>query len=148
MDLGNEILIADTIGFIEAPGIGEYLAKQGRAVQIVTFHPNIALELRGMNHWDHLMPRVISSGIRIHYSTWVKKISGQSVTLYSVFLKSQESVVHADNVVLITGRTQNDDLYSIFKAKVRQVHLIGDANIGGARIGNAIYDGQKIAREF
>ena len=148
VDLGNEILIADTVGFIEAPGIGEYLAKQGRAVQIVTFHPNIALELRGMNHWDHLMPRVISSGIRIHYSTWVKKISGQSVTLYSVFLKSQESVVHADNVLLITGRTQNDDLYSIFKTKVRQVHLIGDANIGGARIGNAIYDGQKIAREF
>ncbi len=42
---------------------------------------------------------------------------------------------------------QNDSLYPAFKGKV-EVHLIGDARIGGARVGNAMYDAGKLGREL
>jgi thioredoxin reductase len=115
-------------------------------VEIATFHPNIALELKPMNHWDHLMPRVISSKIVIHPNTWVKKISGRRVTLYNVYLDSEQKILQFDNVILVTGRMQNDELYSMFQKKGKPVYRVGDSNIGGARIGNAIYDGNAVAR--
>jgi len=146
VELGERVLVVDTLGFIEAPGIAEYLSKRGKHVEIVTVHPNIALELKSMNHWDHLMPRVVSSGIIIHPNTWVKKISGKSVTLYNVYLESEQKTLQFDSFILLTGRMQNDELYSMFQKKGKPVYKVGDANIGGARIGNAIYDGNAVSR--
>jgi hypothetical protein len=29
---------------------------------------------------------------------------------------------------------------------VKEVYLVGDANVGGARLGNAMYDAQRVSR--
>jgi hypothetical protein len=73
---------------------------------------------------------------------------GRGVTLYGVYRSQAWERVEedVDNLVLITGRMQEDRLLGVFKGKVEEVHLVGDARIGGARIGNAIYDAQKVAR--
>ena len=46
--LGHRVIVADTLSFIEAPGVAEYIAKQGREVEVVTPLENIALELRSL----------------------------------------------------------------------------------------------------
>ena len=53
---GQRVLIADSLGFIEAPGLAEYLGKQGRDVEVVTPLENIGLELDLYNHLEHVMP--------------------------------------------------------------------------------------------
>ena len=68
------------------------------------------------------------------------------MALYNIFESGADRVEEIDNLILTTGRMQNDSLYSAFTGKVKQVHLIGDARIGGARIGNAMYDAQNVAR--
>ncbi len=90
------------------------------------------------------MPRL--SGITITPFTWIKKIGKSSATLYKFYEKQTEMIREVDNVVLITGRMQNDVLYQAFKKKMKEVYLVGDANIAGARIGFAMYDGQRIGR--
>jgi len=147
-DFGRKVIIGDTLSFIEAPGIAEYLAKKGKEVRIVTPLDNIGLELNLMNHWDHLFPRLFDVGIKVSPFTWIRKIDGGTVTLYNVYQHNSESDVEVDSVILTTGKIQNDSLYGAFKGKVKELHVIGDAKIGGARIGNAIYDGQKLAREL
>ena len=144
--LGQTILIADTLSFIEAPGLAEHLANQGKKVEIVTPFENIALELNLMNHWDHLFPRLVGSGIKITPFTWIKKIERNSATLYNFYAKQTEMVREVDNVILITGRMQNDVLYQAFKKKQPEVYLLGDANVAGARIGFAMHDGQRVGR--
>ena len=145
--IGTHVVIADTLSFIEAPGIAELLARQGKKVEVITFHATIGLELKVYNHWHHLFPRVFASGVKIMPFTWIKKIQGNSVTTYNVYYPSDERVIeNIDNVILITGKMQNRSLYEGFLGKVRELYLVGDANIGGARIGNSFYDGQRVGR--
>jgi 2,4-dienoyl-CoA reductase-like NADH-dependent reductase (Old Yellow Enzyme family)/thioredoxin reductase len=147
INLGRNIIIADTIGFIEAPGIAELLANQGRNVEVVTYHANLGLDLKLINHWEHVLPRLFKAKVKVSPFTWIKKISSNNVTLYNVYYKEYErEVENVDNVILITGKMQNDSLYSALRDKVKELYLVGDANIGGARIGNAMYDGQKVGR--
>jgi NADPH-dependent 2,4-dienoyl-CoA reductase/sulfur reductase-like enzyme len=149
IDLGKKVIIGDTLSFIEAPGVAELLAKKGKEVHIVTPLDNIGLELNLLNHWDHLLPRVFAANVQIHPFTWIKQINERRVTLYNFYLHEKETIMEeVDSVIFTTGKIQNDSLYAAFKGKVGEVHVIGDAKIGGARIGNAIFDGQKIGREI
>jgi hypothetical protein len=77
----------------------------------------------------------------------VRRVEGNQVALYNVHVPQKERLVEVDNLVLITGSIQNDTLYAAFKGKV-DVRLIGDARIGGARVGNAMYDAGKLGREL
>lgn len=144
---GARSIVADTLGFIEAPGVAEYVTKRGSEVEIVTPLENVGLELDLYNHLEHVMPRLFSSGVKISPYTWVKKVEGRHVTLYNIFLESSTRTVEVDNLIMITGRMQNDGLYDVFHGKV-EAHLIGDARIGGARIGNAMYDANELGRKI
>ena len=92
------------------------------------------------------MPSLFASGVKITPFTWIKKIEKNSVLLYDFYGKQNEMVRDVDNIVLITGRMQNDTLYQAFKKKIGEVYLAGDANVAGARIGFAMHDGQRIGR--
>ena len=143
----KNIIVADTLSFIEAPGIAEYLARQGKSVEIITHHSAVGLELKIMNHWQHVLPRLFANKIKISPFTWISKIQGKKVSVYNVYYKQDRRELDGiDNVVLITGKIQNDSLYHAFEGKVSELYLVGDANIGGARIGNAMYDSQRIGR--
>ncbi|MDA4130679.1 MAG: hypothetical protein OK457_07900, partial [Thaumarchaeota archaeon] len=80
--------------------------------------------------------------------TWIKKISGRKAVLYNIFSEKIQREIEVDNVILITGRAQNDSLYLPFRSKLPQTYLVGDANLAGAKLGNAIYEAQKIARSL
>ncbi len=146
--IGKNVIIADSLGFIEAPGIAELLARRpGSRVEVVTFFDYLGLELKLYNHWEHLLPRLFRAGVKVSPFTWIKKIEDRSVLLYNVYLESdQRQVEDIDNVILITGKVQNDSLYSLFEGKVKEIYRVGDANVGGARLGNAMYDGQRVGR--
>lgn len=145
---GNRAIIADTLSFIEAPGIAEYLSKRGTKVEVVTPLENIGLELDLYNHLEHVMPRLFAAGVRLSAYTWVKRVEGRRVTLYNIYYERKTRVEEVDHVVFITGRTQNDLLYRAFLSKIKDVHLIGDARLGGARIGNAMYDANELGRKI
>jgi len=144
---GKRVVIADTLSFVEAPGLAEHLARHGSEVEVVTPLANIAMETNLYNHWDHILPRVYGSGVKVSPFTWVRRVEGNQVALYNVHVPQKERLVEVDNLVLITGSIQNDTLYAAFKGKV-DVRLIGDARIGGARVGNAMYDAGKLGREL
>jgi 2,4-dienoyl-CoA reductase-like NADH-dependent reductase (Old Yellow Enzyme family)/thioredoxin reductase len=145
---GKRVIIADTLSFIEAPGLAEYLAKRGAEVEIVTPLENIGLELDLYNHLEHVMPRVFAAHVKVSPYTWVKKIEDRSVMLYNIFYESEPRIEEVDQLVLITGRMQNDELVKTFREQAKEVHVIGDARIGGARIGNAMYDANELGRKI
>jgi 2,4-dienoyl-CoA reductase-like NADH-dependent reductase (Old Yellow Enzyme family)/thioredoxin reductase len=149
VELGKKVIVGDTLSFIEAPGMAELLAKEGRDVEVVTWHANIGMELKTTNHWAHLLPRLFAAGVRVTPFTWIKRIAGHTVTLYNVYdERSERAVEDVDNVILITGKLQNDSLHSAFSGRVGELYLVGDANIGGARIGFAMYDAQTTGRKI
>jgi 2,4-dienoyl-CoA reductase-like NADH-dependent reductase (Old Yellow Enzyme family)/thioredoxin reductase len=144
---GKRAIIADTLSFIEAPGLAEYLSKRGTEVEVVTPLENIGLELDLYNHLEHVLPRVFAAHVKISPYTWVKNVEGRHVTLYNIYQENEPRIEEVDNLVLITGRLQNDALYKTFQGNA-EVHIIGDARIGGARIGNAMYDANELGRRI
>jgi 2,4-dienoyl-CoA reductase-like NADH-dependent reductase (Old Yellow Enzyme family)/thioredoxin reductase len=145
---GKRVIIADTISFIEAPGLAEYLARDSRDVEVITYHANIGMELKSTNHWPHVLPRLFSLGVKVSPFTWIKSITGRTVTVYNVYQPSiQRTIEDVDNVVMLTGRLQNDSLSAVLKGKVK-VYVVGDARIAGARIGPAMYDAQNVGRSI
>jgi 2,4-dienoyl-CoA reductase-like NADH-dependent reductase (Old Yellow Enzyme family)/thioredoxin reductase len=145
---GNRAIIADTLGFIEAPGVAEYISKRGAEVEVVTPLENIGLELDLYNHLEHVLPRVFAAHVKVSPYTWVRSVEGRHVTLYNIYYENEPRTEEVDNLVLITGRLQNDDLYKTFQGRASEVHVIGDARIGGARIGNAMYDANELGRKI
>lgn len=148
VNVGSRAIIADTLSFIEAPGLAEYLSKRGTEVEVVTPLENIGLELDLYNHLEHVLPRVFAAHVKVTPYTWVRKVDARFVTLYNIYYNAEERTEEVDNLVLITGRIQNDELYRGFKDKAKEVHVIGDARIGGARIGNAMYDANELGRKI
>jgi len=144
---GKRAIIADTLSFIEAPGIAEYLSKRGTEVEVVTPLENVGLELDLYNHLEHVLPRLFAAHVKVTPYTWVKKVEGRHVTLYNIHYENDSRTEEVDNLVLITGRMQNDSLSKAFQGRV-DVHLIGDARLGGARIGNAMYDANELGRKI
>ncbi len=145
---GNRAIIADTLGFIEAPGVAEYISKRGAEVEVVTPLENIGLELDLYNHLEHVLPRVFAAHVKVSPYTWVRSVEGRHVTLYNIYYENEPRTEEVDNLVLITGRLQNDYLYKTFQGRASEVHVIGDARIGGARIGNAMYDANELGRKI
>lgn len=145
---GQSAIIADTLSFIEAPGLAEYLSRRGIDVEVVTPLENIGLELDLYNHLEHVLPRLFSAHVKISPYTWVRNVEGRRVTLYNIYNEKEPRIEEIDNLVLITGRMQNDDLLKAFRGRASEVHVIGDARIGGARIGNAMYDANDLGRKI
>jgi 2,4-dienoyl-CoA reductase-like NADH-dependent reductase (Old Yellow Enzyme family)/thioredoxin reductase len=148
VEVGRNVIIADTLSFVEAPGLAEHLGRQGKRVEVITPLANFAMETNLYNHWDHLLPRVFAAGVKVTPFTWVKSVKGRLVTLYNVYNHEDVREEEVDNLVLITGRLQDDSLYVAFKGKVPETYVIGDARIAGARIGTAMYDAAKLGREL
>jgi len=144
---GEKAIIADTLSFVEAPGLAEYLSKRGTKVEIVTPLENVGLELDLYNHLEHVMPRVFSAGVKLSPYTWIRRVEGHRVTLYNIYYESDTRTEDVDNLVFITGRMQNASLRAAFNGRVN-THVIGDARLGGARIGNAMYDANELGRKI
>lgn len=147
--LGKKILIVDELGDRIAPGVAEMLTDQGKEVEIVTRWPAVAhffatlwIELP----WLYTM--LDAKKIKCTPNMWPARIEGKRVTLFHVYT-GRETEVEVDNVVLVTMKYSNTELYKALKAKRDglEIHLIGDAK-APRFIGNAVLDGHLLAREL
>ena len=142
--LKGKIIVADSTNYIFGPGIAEWLArKSGASVTLVTPHPNIPQRLSGYNQLVHIARRLSDARVTIHPFSWVSRINDGSVTI-SHFIQRSEEELEADHVVINTGRTQFRDLAPIFANFAKEIHEIGDCNIAGGTIREAIEEGYKL----
>jgi 2,4-dienoyl-CoA reductase-like NADH-dependent reductase (Old Yellow Enzyme family) len=146
--LGKRVLIVDELGDRITPGLAEMFASQKKEVQVITRWPN--LSHMWSNFWVE-MPAIYGKmdelGITITPCSWVREIKGSEVVCFNIFSDRQWSV-QADDVILVTMKYSNTDLYKLLKGKgVRPLHLIGDAR-SPRQIGDAIREGHAAAREI
>jgi hypothetical protein len=85
--------------------------------------------------------------VKITPSAWVKEIKGSEVVCFNVF-SGREWSLQVDDVVLVTMKYSNMDVYKLLKEKgVKPLYLIGDAK-SPRQIGNALRDAYAAAREI
>jgi NADPH-dependent 2,4-dienoyl-CoA reductase/sulfur reductase-like enzyme len=138
--VGDKVVIFDLKGFVEAPGLAEQLAGQGKQVEIVTPFPRLgSLELDGTLQWPYVMPRLLAAGVTITPDTTIEAIDGRAVTLANVHTGARRTA-EVDTVVIISGRAPQTALYDALAASGAEVRRVGDC-LSPHNIGKAIREG-------
>jgi 2,4-dienoyl-CoA reductase-like NADH-dependent reductase (Old Yellow Enzyme family)/pyruvate/2-oxoglutarate dehydrogenase complex dihydrolipoamide dehydrogenase (E3) component len=138
--LSGDVLVADSTKYILGPGVAEYLARGGARVTLVTPHPHLSPDLSFYNQLIHVFRRLSASGVQIFSLTWVKSIDGGGAVLYEI-PTGREWRVGADAVVLNTGREHVGGPGSYFRGLVADTREVGDSNLAGGTIRDAIEGG-------
>lgn len=144
IDWGDKVLVLDQDGFHQGPAVAEFLADQGRDVEIVS-----DLFTIGEDTDIHFKPliynRLLSKGVTLSPNTAVKEIREETVVLKNVYSEDERVVDGVSTIVYAGLRKAEDSLYKQLKGKVPQLFLVGDA-LAPRKIHDAILAGTKAAR--
>jgi len=141
--LGARIVLLDAVGHVQAIGLGEMLATQGRDAICVTPLP-IPIALDGETQ-AAVLPRAVQAGMTWRPNTAVAMIGDHEVTLVDVLARTFETVSDVDTVVIRTNGLPDDGLARELEGRVPEVVTIGDA-VSVRPVDRAVYDGHVAGR--
>ena len=123
--VGRRVLVFDTDGRHKGVSTAEFLADQGKEVEIVTPWVSVG-HFIGHTHWLGLHMRLRQKKIRCTPGYILGGVKGRDVTLIDYF--TQEAVTReVDTVVYSTCNSPVDGLYKSLKGKVKELFIVGDA---------------------
>jgi len=134
--------------------IADHLASTGQRLSLVTPGSVVSAWTTYTLEQARVQKSLLMQNVNIITNKHITKASKNAVALNCVFTNREEALP-CDNLVLLTQRASDTDLYSQLKtlinadnkANTPNVHLIGDAE-APALIVDAVYAGHKMAREI
>jgi 2,4-dienoyl-CoA reductase-like NADH-dependent reductase (Old Yellow Enzyme family) len=142
--LTGRVAILDTVGHIEAIGIGELLATAGAEVTVACPLPTpMLLDPETM---AAALPRMARAGARWRPNTAMVSIGDHDVTLIDTLSLAMDTVP-VEHVVIRTHGLPDDDLYFALQGRVPDVVRVGDA-VATRPADRAIFDGHRAGRSI
>jgi 2,4-dienoyl-CoA reductase-like NADH-dependent reductase (Old Yellow Enzyme family) len=141
--LGERVVILDAVGHIEAIGLGELLASQGREATVVTTLPS-PIALDGETQAAAL-PRAVRAGMHWRPNTMLAFIGDHEVTLVDTLAGKPEPPMPVDTVVIRTHGVPDRSLYDGLVGRVDDLRRVGDA-VAVRTCDRAIFDGHVVGR--
>jgi 2,4-dienoyl-CoA reductase-like NADH-dependent reductase (Old Yellow Enzyme family)/thioredoxin reductase len=130
---------------IAAPTVGEYLADQGRQVEVVSEQFDFAHGAEDATR-VLLLHRLRTKGVAVSMLTKLAAVEGGDAVLRDSFTGVERRLADT-TVVLACGSVPNDELALALEGKVPELHVVGDAvaprrvmhaTIEGARVGHTL----------
>jgi pyruvate/2-oxoglutarate dehydrogenase complex dihydrolipoamide dehydrogenase (E3) component len=126
-ETGERVVIIDTQGTPPGSLVGDFLAEQGKQVEIVTGLNFVGAGIIARGVWTHLYGRLIDKGVIMSPMTGVSRIGEDSVDVYHVVNpESIRTIKPVDAVVISGGGKASDELYHQLKGKIKVLHAVGD----------------------
>jgi 2,4-dienoyl-CoA reductase-like NADH-dependent reductase (Old Yellow Enzyme family) len=146
VEIGERVLVVDTMGRAEAPTVADYLVDRGKRVEVVT---GLAFVGRDMPvpTWHNLTESLMLKGVVLTPFTGVWEVSEDSVDVYNVVTWEPRTIEGIDTVVLAAGGQADDALVHALKGKGPEIHVVGDC-YQPRDIELAVIDGHRVAREI
>jgi thioredoxin reductase len=143
--IGDRVLLIDGDGHHKATSTAEFLADQGKKVDIITDALFVGVELGPIGDLYNSRQRLLQKGVTFTSDMRVQEIEGATVKAVNVY--SNEVFVYEgyDTVVVITPNKPNQDLYFKLKGKIKELYRIGDC-VAPRKIDMAIWEGNKVGR--
>lgn len=165
VEVGQNVLIVDGQRHIQGMSTADFLAQQGKNVEVITPYPSLGEEMEGITRMT-LFQRLFQAGVKMTPSTMLKEISGNTVTVAATSVgllgdlaalagygdapaaTGEERVIeNIDTVVLSYGSVANDNLYYALKGQAKEVYAVGDCR-GVRKLVWATNEGAALAREI
>jgi pyruvate/2-oxoglutarate dehydrogenase complex dihydrolipoamide dehydrogenase (E3) component len=142
---GERVVIIDTQGTPPASLVADFLADQGKQVEIVTGLSYVGSGIIAKAVWNHLYGRLVEKGVVMSPMTGVTQIGEDTVDVYHVVNpETTRTIESVDTVVIAAGGQANDGLYHKLIGTVDGLHAVGDC-AQPRDIEMATYEAHKVA---
>jgi dimethylamine/trimethylamine dehydrogenase len=150
----GSVLVYDDDGFYMANLLAEKLRKNGNEVHYVTPHAMVARWSSYTDDQVRVHQRLAEVGAYIVLNTELDAFDGKSAILSCAYTQAEQTI-EVENLLLVTARTPQDDLYHEVLGAIengvegapKSVKRIGDAE-APAIIAAAVFAGHRYARDL
>jgi len=144
IEAGQNVLIVDYQRHIQGLGTADFLAKQGKSVEVITPDPSPGEDMEGITRMA-LYQRLYTAGVKLTPNTLLQKIDGNTVTVANGFTEEERVIEDVDTVVLSFGGIEDNALYYALKGQVKELYSVGDCK-GVRKLLWATSDGAALGR--
>jgi NADPH-dependent 2,4-dienoyl-CoA reductase/sulfur reductase-like enzyme len=142
--VGQNVLIVDYQLHIQGLSTADFLAQQGKKVELITPGPYPGQEMEGGTRLA-LMRRLTQAEVKITPNMRLKEISGNTVALANFYTDEETVIEGVDTVILSYGGVENNSLYYSLQGQVKELYAVGDCK-GVRKLVWATNDGATIGR--
>ncbi len=122
----DRVVIVSEDDGMETPSVADFLAAQGKQVEIV--HKWLMIGSRVERYTQGIVFYwLYKNGVSISASTRVRAIEGNTVIAYNAHTGEERRIAGVDTVVLSLGSRGDDRLYKALKGHVKELYLVGAA---------------------
>jgi len=150
-ELGERVCLIDYDGHQRATATAEFIANQGKKVDMITSSLFICAELGPTQDLYSARQRLLQKGVTFTPDIAVMEVGGEAgaktVKGFNVYSNVWFDWGPYDSLVLVMGQQVDDDLYMSLKGKVPELYRIGDC-VSPRKVDMAIWEGHKIGREI
>ena len=137
---GERVVVVATEGGFEGLGTAEFLADQGKKVEVIIPQQRVGQEVETITGYV-LLYRLKLKNVVLRTRTRIESVKGKTVVV-STGMDTQ-NIEDVDTIVLSLGSVENDKLLKTLSGHRKQVHTIGQCReVGG--ILESITDGLKV----
>ena len=148
---GKRFLVADSTPYLYGPGACQMLARNGAAeISFVTPQTEISPEMNDYNSLIYTVRSLKQNHVRTFTYSWVKRVETdvmKKAVVYDI-PTGEEIHIDVDEIVLYTGRKQNNSLTVMLRRSGREVYEVGDCRIAGEKMISAISDGFEVGMKI
>lgn len=148
---GQRVVVIDDNNYHRSLAAVEMLADKGKKVTVITAAAFAFNHLYLTLNMPHAYGRLMSKNVEFMPQSAVKEISGNSVTVYNIYLpdKTEKKIEGVDTIVMVTARKADNALYLDLKKRgnIKELYNIGDS-LSPRRIGPAIWEGLKTGKQI
>jgi len=150
-ELGQNVCLIDYDGHQRATATAEFIANQGKKVDMITSSLFICAELGPTQDLYSSRQRLLQKGVTFTPDIAVMEVGGErgakTVKGFNVYSNVWNEWGPYDSLVLVMGQQVDDDLYMSLKGKVAELYRIGDC-VSPRKVDMAIWEGHKLGREI
>jgi mycofactocin system FadH/OYE family oxidoreductase 2 len=144
--IGNHVVIYDITRRWPGLGTAEFLANQGKMVEIVSPSIYVGQQIEPSNI-NLAYQRLLEKDVTLIPSSILLEIKKREVVIANVYSQKQHVIEDVDTVVMSVGNSSNRDLYDTLKGKIKELHCIGDA-LAPRLIQQVIFESEMLGREI
>ena len=150
-ELGEKVCLIDYDGHQRATATAEFMANQGKKVDMITSSLFICAELGPTQDLYTSRQRLLQKGVTFTPDIAVIEVGGEAgaktVKGFNVYSNVWNDWGPYDSIVLAMGQQVEEELYMSLKGKVPELYRIGDC-VAPRKVDMAIWEGHKIGREI
>ncbi len=141
--IGDRVLFVDEDSGHRAVSTAEYLADEGKKVDMVTSELFIGLDLAPIGDLYQSRQRLLQKGVTFICDVRIEEVVGNEVRGRHVFGGQPIVYQDYDTIVLAMGNEADDQLYRQLKGRVKNLYRVGDCTAPRG-IGVAILEAARV----